>query len=255
MLLEGKIVVVTGGAGRLGQEFSRAIAKEGGLPIVADIALDHARVVAETLRREGLSAHAAQLDITCEESISSLIGEFVSRYGKIDAVVNNAYPRNKNYGRPIEDVQYADFCENVSLHLGGYFLVAQKFAGYFKNCERGNIVNISSIYGIMAPRFDVYEGTTMTMPVEYAAIKSAIIHLTRYFAQYFKKNGVKCNAISPGGIADGQPAAFLDSYKAYAGNKGMLDTADVCGALIFLLSDLSDAINGQNLVVDDGFSL
>ena len=95
----------------------------------------------------------------------------------------------------------------------------------------------------------------MTMPVEYAAIKSAVVRLPKYFAQYFKKNGLRCNALSPGGIEDGQPGEFLENYNRHTGNKGMLHASDVCGALVFLLSDLSGAINGQNLVVDDGFSL
>jgi NAD(P)-dependent dehydrogenase (short-subunit alcohol dehydrogenase family) len=114
---------------------------------------------------------------------------------------------------------------------------------------------MSSIYGVIAPRFGVYEGTTMTMPVEYAAIKSAIIHLTRYFAQYFKSSGIRVNSISPGGISNGQSDNFLAAYKTHCGSKGMLDAADVGGTLLFLLSDMSRHINGQNIIVDDGFSL
>jgi len=107
----------------------------------------------------------------------------------------------------------------------------------------------------MAPRFEVYADTPMTMPVEYAAIKSSIIHLTRYFAQYFKGCGIRCNAISPGGILDRQPESFLEAYKSHCAEKGMLDAGDMCGPLIFLLSDDAKFINGQNLIVDDGFSL
>ncbi len=254
--LTGKVVVVTGGAGRLGRAFARCVAQNGGLAVVADLDSEAASRVATEVAAEfpGLAA-PSPLDITDTDSVKSLIDDVDTRYGRIDAVVNNAYPRNRNYGRRLEDVAYADFCENTSLHLGGYFLVMQQFALYFRERRSGNIVNMSSIYGIMAPRFEVYEDTAMTMPVEYAAIKSAIVHLTRYFAKYFGRDGIRVNCLSPGGIRDGQPQAFLDRYRQHTGTKGMLDPDDVCGALLFLLSDASSHVNGQNVVVDDSFSL
>ncbi|KAB2928666.1 MAG: SDR family oxidoreductase [Dechloromonas sp.] len=255
MLLKGKVVVVTGGAGLLGQSFCRAIGREGGVTVIADISREAGTKAAETLHGEGLAADFVELDITRQESVQRLIAEVLAHHGRIDAVVNNAYPRNRNYGRKLEEVQFEDFCENVSLHLGGYFLVAQQFAAHFVKAGGGNIVNMSSIYGVMAPRFEVYEGSPMTMPIEYAAIKSAVVHLTKYFAQYYKKAGLRCNALSPGGIEDGQPSQFLENYNRHAGSKGMLRATDICGALVFLLSASSEAINGQNLVVDDGFSL
>jgi NAD(P)-dependent dehydrogenase (short-subunit alcohol dehydrogenase family) len=95
----------------------------------------------------------------------------------------------------------------------------------------------------------------MTMPVEYAAIKSAIIHITRYFAQYYKANGIRCNTLSPGGIRDRQPDGFLEKYDSYCGEKGMLDAEDIAGSLLFLLSDASRYVTGQNVIVDDGFGL
>ena len=95
----------------------------------------------------------------------------------------------------------------------------------------------------------------MTMPVEYAAIKSSVLHLTRYFAQYYKTSGIRVNALSPGGILDQQHQSFINRYKALCGVKGMLDAGDISGSLLFLLSDASRHMTGQNLVIDDGFSL
>jgi NAD(P)-dependent dehydrogenase (short-subunit alcohol dehydrogenase family) len=143
----------------------------------------------------------------------------------------------------------------VSLHLGGYFLVAQQFGLFFRKHQKGNIVNMASIYGVMAPRFDIYSQTHMTMPVEYAAIKSAVIHLTRYFAQYFKNDSIRVNSLSPGGVLDQQPESFLKNYRAFCTSKGMLEGADISSVLLFLLSDASKYITGQNIVVDDGFSI
>jgi len=254
-MLSNKVIVVTGGAGLLGRDFCVAIAEKGARVIVTDMNIEAARKVSDEINKDGGKAEAYILNITDTESIDNLINLLHSKYGRIDAVINNAYPRNKNYGKKLEDVTYEDFSENLSIHAGGYFLVAKKFAIYFRNYDRGNIINIASIYGSIAPRFDIYAETAMTMPVEYAAIKSSIIHLTRYFAQYFKSEGIRCNALSPGGVLDEQPKAFLENYKSYCGKKGMLTAQDLIGALIFLLSDNSLYITGQNLIVDDGFSL
>ena len=255
-LLAGKTVVVTGGAGLLGREFCGAIAAGGGRAIVADINLAAATEVADKINiRHPQGALAVGLDITEKSSITDAFASVVARTGTINAIVNNAYPRNHNYGRKLENVEFEDFTENLSLHLGGYFLVSQQAAQLFLTLGGGTIVNMSSIYGIMAPRFSIYVDTPMTMPVEYAAIKSGVVQLTRYFAQYYKGKNIRVNAISPGGIEDGQPEAFLNAYRSHCDGKGMLDTSDLTGTLIFLLSDMSRHINGQNIVVDDGFSL
>jgi NAD(P)-dependent dehydrogenase (short-subunit alcohol dehydrogenase family) len=254
-VLNEQVVVVTGGAGRLGRHVCASVADQRGVAVVADLDLAAAERVAEEITVAGGRAEAAALDITDTVSVDGLIAALHARHGRINAVVNNAYPRNPHWGLKLEEVTYADFCENVSLHLGGYFLVAQRFALYFSVHGGGNIVNMASIYGTMAPRLELYAGMPMTMPVEYAAIKSAIIHLTRYFAQYFKAQGVRCNALSPGGILDQQPEAFLRRYNSHCGSKGMLDPHDISGTLVYLLSDASRYVTGQNLIVDDGFCL
>jgi len=251
-LLKNKVIVVTGGSGLLGQFFVKAISENGGIPILADINICDQATNKKSPKDQITSCH---LDITSKESIISVISEVLNSYGRIDAVVNNAYPRNHNYGQALEDVNYEDFCENVSSHLGGYFLVSQQFCKQFKKQGYGNIINMSSIYGSKAPRFGVYEGTSMTTPVEYAAIKAAVENLTRYFAQYYKESGIRVNSLSPGGILAGQPTSFLNAYKKYCASKGMLDPKDLLGALIFLLSDGSKYMTGQNLIIDDGFTL
>lgn len=255
-VLDDKVVVITGGAGLLGRNFCQAVAAQGGIAIVADLNLPAAQEVAAKIAAEYPGrAEAVALDITDKTSIDALIETLHAKYGRIDAVVNNAYPRNPNYGRKFEDIEYVDFCENLNLHLGGYFLVAQRFSRYFVAHGGGNIVNMSSIYGCIAPRFDIYKDTAMTNPIEYAAIKSGILHISRYLAQYLKGQGIRVNCLSPGGILDRQPEPFLEAYKSYCNEKGMLDPQDISSTLVFLLSDASRYITGQNLIVDDGFTL
>jgi NAD(P)-dependent dehydrogenase (short-subunit alcohol dehydrogenase family) len=256
-MLKSKVVVITGGAGLIGKEFVKAVVENKGIAIIADINEDIGLQVKNVLSQE-LNTHDidfVKLDITSKDSLNVCISYLDKKYGKIDALVNNAYPRNKNYGRHFFDVEYSDFVENLGLNLGGYFTTSQQFAKYFQKQGHGNIVNISSIYGVMAPRFEVYDGTAMTMPVEYAAIKAGLIHLTKYMAKYFKGMNIKVNTLSPGGVFDNQPKPFLEKYKEKCLNKGMLDKSDLKGTLVYLLSNMSMYVNGQNIVVDDGFSL
>jgi len=252
-LIKDKIVVVTGGAGLLGKTFCQAIADNGGIAFVAEYDIAIAEKLCASLKNDSIVP--AQVDITDKASVETLITTISEKYGKIDALVNSAYPRNKNYGKHFFEVTYDDFCENVGMNLGGYFLTSQLFAKYFYEQGFGNIINLASIYGVIAPRFEIYDNTPMTTPVEYAAIKSGLIHLSKYMAKYFKGKNIRVNTISLGGIEDKQPEPFLKAYKEFCLNKGMLNAKDISGTVLYLLSDLSEFVNGQNIVVDDGFTL
>ncbi len=256
MDMKDKVVVVTGGAGFIGRDICQQLAAAGAVVIIADINEDSGRQLADTLK--GVSGSLTEflpVDISSAKSVNVLIQQTLEKYSKIDAVINAAYPRGANYGHKLDDVTYLDFCSSIDLHIGGYFLVMKEFCLAFRQQGFGNVINFSSIYGFHAPDFNVYEGTPMTMPVEYAAIKSAIIQLSRYFAKYFKKDSIRINCISPGGILDAQPDSFLDKYNAKCMHKGMLDPVDLYGTVRFLLSDGAIHITGQNLVIDDGFTL
>ncbi|MBT8763515.1 SDR family oxidoreductase [Desulfohalobiaceae bacterium Ax17] len=256
-MLKDKIVVISGGAGLIGKEFIKTVIVENGIGIIADNDSEAGKAAFLEIKNYFNSdkVEFVQMDITNKKSIDTIINFLHEKYGKIDALVNSAYPRNIHYGKIFEEVEYKDFCENINLHLGGYFLTSQQFALYFKNQGYGNIINIASIYGVVPPRFEIYEGTNMTMPVEYACIKSAIIHLTKYMAKYFKNNNIRVNCISPGGIFDNQPDIFVKKYNQYGLSKGLLNCEDLKGSLIYLLSDMSRYVNGQNIIIDDGWTL
>lgn len=257
MLIEGKVIVITGGAGLIGQQLAKAVMSQGGIAVIADIDEESMSRVSKELSQTllGDKIDLFKLDISSKDSLQKCIDYVDCKYKKIDALINTAYPRNKNYGRHFFDVKYDDFVENLGMNLGGCIIPSQLFSLYFQKQGHGNIINISSIYGVIAPKFEIYDNTEMTVPVEYAAIKSGMLHLTKYMAKYLKGKNIRVNAISPGGILDSQPKEFLSEYNQQCLTKGMLDSNDLNGTLIFLLSDMSSYINGQNIIVDDGFSL
>jgi NAD(P)-dependent dehydrogenase (short-subunit alcohol dehydrogenase family) len=252
--IAGKTVVVLGAAGRIGWTIAGAVLEAGAQVLALDTNADGLN---ELQAASGNRLHHAVVDMTDRASIEKALADADQRFGGVDGAVNTAYPRNARYGRHFFDVEYADFCENTGLHLGGYFLFMQACARYALARQRAfSLVNMSSIYGSMAPRFEIYEGTTMTMPVEYAGIKAGLEHMTRYVNAYMKGQGAsfRANCVSPGGILADQDERFLARYAEHCVGKGMLDSEDVTGAILFLLSDAARHVVGQNLVVDDGFS-
>jgi len=242
--ISGKIILIAGSNGLVGKGISEYLTINGALVIDADIA-----------NKNQLEENKIYFDICNKASINEAIELITKKHGKIDCLINCAYPRNKNYGRHFFDVEYHDFCENINIHLGGYFLCMQTFAGFFLKQGYGNIINFSSIYGVVPPKFEIYENTKMTVPVEYVAIKSAIIQMSKYLAKYLKNKNIRVNAISIGGVYDKQPEPFLTAYKSKCLNKGMLNVNDVMGTIKFLVSNDSEFINGQNIIIDDGFTL
>lgn len=255
-LLQGKTILIVGAAGRIGRVVLDAVLAAGGRAVALDSDINGLQALA------GANAQAevdfVTVDIADRVAIDCALANAHDRFGAVDGAVNAAYPRNPNYGRHFFDVEYADFYENAGLHLGGYFLFMQSCARYSLEREHAfSLVNLSSIYGSMAPRFDVYAGTSMTMPIEYAAIKAGIEHITSYVNAYMKGRGVafRANCVSPGGILAGQEQQFLSRYGEYCMSKGMLDAQDVTGAIVFLLSDAACHVVGQNIIVDDGFSI
>jgi NAD(P)-dependent dehydrogenase (short-subunit alcohol dehydrogenase family) len=256
--LSNKTVIITGGAGLIGSAFSKACSQYNANVIIVDIDETKGDKFVEKVKKETNNSNIIfqNCDITNIKDIQSLIDKTLDKFGKIDALVNNAYPRNKNYGKKFEDIDYKDFCENVNMHLGGYFLMTQQVAKVMMKQEYGNIINMASIYGFAAPRFEIYDGTKMTVPAEYAAIKGALINLTKYLASYLGKYNIRVNAISPGGVYDNQAETFVKAYsaKVVLGDR-MANTDDLTNVLIFLLSDASIYITGQNHIVDGGWGL
>ncbi|WP_251963758.1 oxidoreductase [Salinibacter ruber] len=245
-------VVVTGGCGLIGEAFVRALAERGDNVIAVDVDDETGEQLEDP---EGRAISYRHCDVTDPKGFDRVLREARSRHGSVDAVVHAAYPRTSSWGTPFEELEEEDVAENLRLQLGSAIMVSQKAVKHFHEQDEGHLVHVSSIQGIEAPKFWHYEETDMTSPIEYSAIKSGVISITKYLAKYLSGTGIRVNCISPGGVKDGQPKQFIDKYRKSCTDNGMLSTSDLAGVLLFLLSDKSRYVNGQNLVIDDGWSL
>ena len=242
--LKDKIIIVTGGNGLLGKAIIERIKEEGAFCINFEI--NHKT-------NDDLSN--VLCDITSQESMDNAMKLVIDRYHKIDGLVNNAYPRTKDWGNKFEDILFDSWKKNIDWQLNSYFYMSQQIAIQMAKQQSGSIVNIASMYGVVAPDFTVYEGTNMTMPAGYAAIKGGLVNLTRYIASYFGSQQVRVNSISPGGILDNQNTIFVKNYEKKVPMQRMGNPEDIAPSVSFFLSDDSKYITGQNLIIDGGWTI
>ena len=253
LALKEKVVLITGATGRLGSAFSHRIVEAGGQVFLVDLNQSKGEELSKILGKENAPFLAE--DITTSNGIQKGIAACVSIFGKVDAVIHAAYPRSVGWGDSLENLKPEHLFEDLNKQLGGAILLSQQVIKQFQQQGFGQLVHISSIQGISAPKFEHYEGTSMHSPIEYSAIKSGIIAITRWLAKRYRQQNIRVNCISLGGVLDQQPESFLERYQASCNSKGMLDAQDVAGAIMFLLSEGSTFITGQNIIIDDGWSL
>ena len=255
--LKNKTIIITGGVGVLGNVFCRRCVEAGADVVIVDIEEKTGLALSEELNKQVKrdATFFCKCDITNENDVDKLVVETLKRFKKIDVLVNNAYPKNKNYGRKFEDVTFKDFCENLDSHVGGYFLLAKKVSEIMVRQKQGNIINMGSHYGIVAPDFRIYDGTSMTMPVEYSPIKAGIINFTKYLATYLAKYNIRANSLSPGGVFNNQPESFVKNYCDRTPLGRMANPDDIAGGILFLASDASRYMTGHNLVIDGGCTI
>ena len=241
--LTNKIIVVTGGSGLIGSAILAHVRAEGATGINAEIQVE-----------TDLEKNMITCDITNEGSVQQTIDFIIQKHKKIDGWVNCAYPRTSDWGNHFENISAASWKQNVDLQLNSVFTCCQLISKQMKLQKTGSIVNLSSIYGVVGPDFSVYEGTGMTMPAAYAAIKGGIISFTRYLASYLGADGIRVNCVSPGGIFDNQNELFVKQYEQRVPMKRMGKADDIAPSISFLLSDEAAYITGHNLVIDGGWT-
>ena len=243
MTLKNKIIIVTGGSGLIGKELVADINRKGGNAINADIGVE-----------TNLQSGTLQMDITNDQSIQFGIDQIVTEFGRIDGLVNNAYPRTKDWGTKFEDIDPESWRSNIDMQLNSYFVCSQKVLKIMSTQNSGSIVNIASIYGVVGNDFTLYEEYGGTSPAAYSAIKGGLINLTRYLASYYGKKAIRVNCVSPGGIFDHQHPSFVSRYEAKVPMGRLGNPDDIAPAVSFLLSDEAKYITGQNLIVDGGWT-
>ena len=246
------VVVISGGGGRIGSAFAKSIVANGGKVALGDVN-DNTKNLILDLGKE--NAFFVKADLTETKNIQNFIDLVLNKFGKIDGAIHCSYPTSNQWGTKFENLDQQLLNEDLCSQIGGAIIFSQQLIKYFIENGGGNLIHISSILGNSAPKFSHYKGTKMVSPIEYGAIKSGIISITRYLAKYCKGKNIRVNCISPGGIFSSQPKSFIDKYKSDCISKGMLDPDDVSGTMLFLLSEQSRYINGQNLIVDDGWIL
>ena len=262
--LEGRVAIITGGAGLLGVRHAEAIAAAGGVPVIADVLGRDAQARAEAIARDsGRPALGVECDITRADAVQAMLGTVLDRFGRVDILVNNAANNPKveapgrNFSR-FERFPIDQWNADVAVGLTGAFLCAQIVGGELARQKRGVIINISSEYGVIAPDQRLYykDGVAAddqpVKPVTYTVVKAGLHGLTLYLATYWAQAGVRVNTITLGGVEQGQPAEFLERATAKIPMGRMARPTDFQGALVYLCSDAAAFVTGANLVVDGG---
>jgi NAD(P)-dependent dehydrogenase (short-subunit alcohol dehydrogenase family) len=263
--LEGKTAIVTGALGLLGREHCRALAGAGASVIVADLDGTLCEKFARELERESQQdCLAAPLDVTNPDTLRQARDRVVGKFGRIDVLVNNAALNDmvehasQSASGAFETFPLDVWRRCLEVNLTGPFLCSQVFGNVMAEQGRGSIINIASTYGVVAPDQSLYrkpDGTqTFTKSPVYPATKGAILSLTRYLAAYWGHRGVRVNALSPGGVQNGQEEYFVQNYAARTPLGRMAGATDYRGAVVFLASDASAYMTGANLIVDGGWT-
>jgi NAD(P)-dependent dehydrogenase (short-subunit alcohol dehydrogenase family) len=264
--LDGKVIVITGAGGLLGKKHAEVIAAFGGSPVLLDLHEGPIKKLAgELTKKYSVSATAMAVDITNEEEIFSSCNQIINQFGKIDGLVNNAANNPKvedssktNFSR-LESFPIATWNQDILVGLTGAYLCSKHYGAQIaKNPNGGSIINISSDLGLMGPDQRLYmkpgvaDDNQPVKPVSYSVVKTGLLGLTRYLATYWADRNVRCNALCPGGVENGQPEHFMNEVCLRIPMGRLAQSGEYQGVLVFMLSDASSYLNGAVIPVDGG---
>lgn len=265
--LKGKVAIVTGGVGLLGQEFCRTLAEAGAGVVVADLQGEAAEKVADSLKQEGWEAIAIETDVTQPASTHAMVEAAIKAFGRLDILVNSAAmdpkfdPQAlKKLGKisgAFEDYPLDQWQQALNVNLTGLFLCCQAAVKPMLELASGSIINICSTYGLVGPDQRLYQRDgeqSAFKPVYYSVTKAGVLGLTKYLATYYAGKNLRVNALTPGGVYNGHDEVFLRAYSARAVMGRMAHRNEMNGALLFLASEASSYMTGANLVVDGGWT-
>jgi len=263
--LTGRTAIVTGGGGILGQGFCEVLAAHGASVAVFDVNEAAAAKTVEAIKASSPSVKtlAIACDVSSAASVSAAVQRVVKEFGGIDILHNNAASKSSDlveFFKPFEDFSIDTWREIMGVNIDGMFLMAQAVGKQMVAQKRGgSIVQTASIYGVVAPDQRIYEGSqylgrAINTPAVYSASKAAVIGLTKYLASYWGAHGIRVNTLTPGGVESGQNDVFSQKYSARVPMGRMAQADEMQSALLFLASDASSYMTGQNLVIDGGLT-
>lgn len=261
--LKEKVVIITGGAGLLGRQYSEALSNLGAVPIIADMDGALAEETASELeKKHNTKVRGFGVDVSNKKSLESCRDKVLGEFGRIDVLINNAGISGKvadvTVAPGFEDYPLTEWEKALDVNITGMFLAAQIFGREMVKQGSGVVVNICSIYGILSPDQRIYEKEgvpkNFIKPVSYSVTKSAVLNLTRYLATYWGKKGIRVNTLTPGGVFDSQDAEFVKKYSERTPMGRMANPEDMVGPMLFLASDASKYMTGANLIIDGGWS-
>ena len=264
--LNKRVVIITGGLGLLGQKHVEVVAENGGIPIIIDINEKELFLAVENIQKKyGVSALGLNVDITKEKEIINSKEKIIEQFGSIYGLVNNAANnpkieenKNKNFTM-LENFPLDQWDKDIAVGLTGAWLCSKHFGSEIaKNEKGGSIVNISSDLGLIGPDQRIYKKKNdskeirTVKPVTYSVVKSGIIGLTKYLSTYWADKGIRCNAMCPGGVENGQPEEFLNLVSDRIPMGRLAKSDEYKGTLLWMLSDASSYLNGAIVPIDGG---
>ncbi len=252
--LEGKVVIITGALGLLGTELCQAFAEHGSHVVVIDLDPSNCERRAADLSGKGTRTLGLAVDITRKDDVERMVQIVTDRFGRIDVIINNAQHKPEGFFAPFEDFSLEDWERVIAVNLTAVFICCQAVGRQMLKQGSGNIINVASTYGVVAPDHRIYIGTSLGCPAVYSASKGGVIMLTKYLAAYWGGRGIRVNAVTPHGIYNSHEKHFVDNFSSRSPLGRMCNRKEVVGAFLYLASDASSYVTGHNLIVDGGWT-
>ena len=255
--LSDKTIVLTGAAGHLGKNYVDGLSQFGANVVLSDINYQGCKKIEKQMREKyDVDPLSVKLDLTDSKSIKCMISKITKKYSSTDVLINNAaYQGDKKIrSAGFEKLELGTWNKAINVNLTGIFLLCQAVGKIMLKQKSGNIINISSTYGMVGADQRIYGKSGLNSPAFYAATKSGILNLTRYLASYWNRTGIRVNTLSPGGVENNQDKNFIKKYSEKTMIGRMARNDEYVGALIFLASDASSYMTGSNLVIDGGWT-
>lgn len=252
--LNGKVVLVAGGAGYLGQAMCKMLAGQGAMVMVADLAGDRAEALAADIAAGGARAAGIRLDVADESSVQAAVASTTAEFGRLDVLVNATF---RATGKTVDELSADDFDRANRVNLTGAFLLAREAARVMP--PGGSIVLFASMYGQVAPDPRIYQPPMNPNPLEYGVGKAGVIQMAKYLGACWGPRGIRVNAIAPGPFpsttVQQQHPEFVERLagRVPLGRIGMPE--EIAGTVVFLAADASSYLNGTTISVDGGWTI